>query len=129
MRLLLDTQVVIWFLAGSARINADLRATLVDRNNAVFVSVVTGWELAIKVGLGKLQMPPDLRMWLPGELEASGLGVLPVSLQHALSVEPLPLHHRDPFDRLLIAQARAENMTLVTADPWFSQYDVRLLHV
>jgi PIN domain nuclease of toxin-antitoxin system len=129
VRLLLDTQVVIWFLASSARIGADVRATLVDRRNAVFVSVVTGWEMATKSGLGHVQVPPDLRFWLPGELEASGFVVLPISLDHALAVETLPLHHRDPFDRLLIAQARVEDMTLVTADQWFSQYDVRLLRV
>ncbi len=129
MRLLLDTHVVIWFLASSARINADVRTILVDRRNAVFVSVVTGWEMAIKSALGQLQTPPDVRLWLPGELEASGFVVLPISLQHALAVETLPLHHRDPFDRLLIAQARVEDMMLVTADQWFSQYDVRLLRV
>src|SRR5690348_9499785 len=121
--------MVIWFLAGSTRINADLRASLVGRNNTVFVSVVTGWELAIKLGLGKLQLPPDLRLWLPGELEASGFELLPITLTHALAVETLPLHHRDPFDRLLIAQARAEDLMLVTADPWFNQYDVRLHQV
>src|SRR3954462_9306016 len=130
MRLLLDTHIVVWFIAGSSRISTRLRAILTDESNDVFVSAVTGWEIAIKVGLGRFdELPPDVRLWLPGELDIAGFTVVPVSLDHALAVETLPHIHGDPFDRLLIAQAGVEDMTLVTADRWFSQYDVRLLQV
>jgi PIN domain nuclease of toxin-antitoxin system len=127
VRFLLDTHVLLWLLAGSARIGDAVLATLADQRHQVFVSAVSGWEIAIKVGLGRLDVPPDLRSWLPAAINASGVDVLQVSLEHTLGVEALPHHHRDPFDRLLIAQAITEDMTLVTADRQFDQYDVRLL--
>jgi PIN domain nuclease of toxin-antitoxin system len=85
--------------------------------------------MTIKVGLGKLELdlPPNLQEWLPTELDAAGIRLLPVALEHALGVEALPRHHRDPFDRLLIAQAMAHGLTIVTADHAFSLYDIPLL--
>jgi PIN domain nuclease of toxin-antitoxin system len=115
--------------AGSNRIPAHILNILDDPDHEVFVSTVTAWEIAIKVSRGKLNVPPDLEQWLPAQIRASSLSVLPVGLAHALAVAALPRYHGDPFDRLLIAQAQIENMALVTADAWFTQYDVRLLRV
>ena len=129
MRHLVDTHIFLWLSVGSARIPPDIVNILDDPDNEVFVSIATAWEIAIKVSLGKLNVPLDVQHWVPVQLQASSLAVLPVSLAHALAVVELPLHHRDPFDRLLIAQAQVEDMTLVTADAWFSNYDVRLLRV
>ena len=127
MRFLLDAHILIWFMAGSSLLGDDTRALLIDRRNRVFVSVVSGWEIAIKVGLGKLALPTNVHTWLPGELVAAGFDILPITLDHALAVELLlPLHH-DPFDRLLIAQALAEDLTLVTADRQIQRYDVQVL--
>jgi len=99
MRLLLDTHIVVWFIAGSNRISNELRVMLTDETNDGFVSVVTGWEIAIKVGLGHFEeLPPDVRLWFAAELDIAGFTVLPISLDHALAVETLPLHHRDPFE-------------------------------
>jgi PIN domain nuclease of toxin-antitoxin system len=129
MRYLIDTHIFLWLSAGSGRIAPPILNILDDPDHEVFVSIATAWEIAIKVSLGKLNAPLNVQEWLPAQLQASGLAILPISLAHALAVADLPCHHGDPFDRLLIAQARVEDMTLVTADQWFSQYDVRLLRV
>jgi PIN domain nuclease of toxin-antitoxin system len=129
VNLLIDTHVLLWLLAGSPRLSGDLLAILANRRNAVYVSVVSAWEIAIKVGLGKLDLPPELHVWLPAELDAAGLRLLPLSLEHALGVSCLPHHHRDPFDRLLIAQAVSAGLTIVTGDHIFGSYDVSLLQV
>ena len=127
MKFLLDTHVLIWLLAGSTRVSPDLYDLLSNPVHAVYVSAASAWEIAIKVGLGKLEMPSNLEHWLPAEIAAAGLKVLPIQLDHALGVELLPRHHTDPFDRLLIAQAVAEDLTLVSADRAFDAYDVRLM--
>ncbi|HZO25363.1 MAG TPA: type II toxin-antitoxin system VapC family toxin [Chloroflexota bacterium] len=127
MSFLLDTHVLIWLLAGSPRISTDLLNTLADPGHTIYVSTASAWEIAIKVGLGKLAVPSNLHDWLPAEIAAAGLTPLPIELRHALGVELLPSHHTDPFDRLLIAQAIAEDLTLVSADRAFDAYDVRLM--
>lgn len=127
MRLLLDTHIVLWLLAGSARIPPALYDLLTDQRHTVHVSVASAWEMAIKVGLGKLAVPPNLEQWLPAEFAAAGMTVLPIQLEHTLGVELLPRHHADPFDRLLIAQAQVDKLSLVSADHVFSQYDVKLI--
>jgi PIN domain nuclease of toxin-antitoxin system len=127
VRFLLDTHTLLWLLAGSERVSEQTREVLADPRNAVFVSVVCAWEIAIKVALGKLEVPPDVRSWLPAEIVASRLATLPITLDHALAVEHLPPHHTDPFDRLLIAQAIAENLTIVTGDAQFERYEVRVI--
>jgi PIN domain nuclease of toxin-antitoxin system len=127
MSFLLDTHVLLWLLAGSPRIRVDLLDTLADPGNTVYVSAVCAWEIAIKAGLGKLDVPPNLDHWLPAEIAAAGLTPLPIELDHALGVERLPRHHTDPFDRLLIAQAVVEGLTLVSADRAFDAYNVRLV--
>ena len=129
MSLLLDTNVLIWLLTKSHRVPSDTLALLGDRANLLYASAASVWEIAIKVGLGKLDLPPNVAAWLPGELRASDITPLPITPDHAARVETLPRHHSDPFDRLLIAQALAENLTLVTADTRFAAYGVRLLEL
>jgi PIN domain nuclease of toxin-antitoxin system len=127
VRFLLDTHVLLWLLGASDRVSSQSRAVLADTQNAVLVSVVSVWEIVIKVGLGKLQAPPDVGSWLPPRLESTHFTSLRVELGHVLGVEKLPHYHTDPFDRLLIAQAIAEDLTLVTADQKIQRYDVRVL--
>ena len=127
MSYLLDTHILIWLLTGSARIGESVVSTLADPAHTVYVSAVSAWEIAIKDGLGKIAVPPDLDHWLPAEIAAAGLTPLPIDLHHALVVERIPRHHNDPFDRLLIAQAVLDDLTLVSADRSFDAYDVRLL--
>ncbi len=127
LNLLLDTNALIWLLSQDSRLHASALAAIPDPNNQVFASAINGWEIAIKVASGKLRARRNVGTWLPEELSYHRLGVLPVEMRHAMAVEHLPDHHRDPFDRLLIAQANADNMTIVTSDPKFNDYQVRVL--
>jgi PIN domain nuclease of toxin-antitoxin system len=125
MNYLLDTNVVLWWFEGSNRIKKSLRDVLADRANDVFVSAVTTWEISIKAALGKLILPDDPKSYLAPRLARAGFTVLPVLAEHTYEVFALPLHHLDPFDRLLIAQARVDDLTIVTSDRTFAQYRVR----
>jgi PIN domain nuclease of toxin-antitoxin system len=127
VRFLLDTNALLWLLAGSERVDEATRSLLADPRNAVFVSVVSVWEIVIKVALGKLDVPRNVASWLPDALTASRLTLLPITLNHPLGVERLPPHHSDPFDRLLIAQAMTEDMIIVTSDAEFARYEVRII--
>lgn len=120
MKLLLDTHVVLWWTHDSARLSTNAIDLIVDRRNSVLLSAVVAWEIAVKRRLGKL----DVRPTLVEELVRDGATELPLSVSHATASEELPLHHRDPFDRMLIAQARAENAVLVTGDQAMRAYDV-----
>jgi len=116
--------VVLWWLAGEkARISKKARAAILDSDNRVVISAVVLWEVAIKRGLGKLNAPGDLLE----QLERVGVDLLPITPRHADRVGTLPLHHRDPFDRLLIAQAETENLALVTADADLDRYGIQVV--
>jgi PIN domain nuclease of toxin-antitoxin system len=119
---LLDSHFVLWFLAGDRRrIGKDLRARI--EAEPAIVSVASLWEIAIKLELGKLEAPDDL----PARIEKAGFGILAVSAEHAWRVRELPSYHRDPFDRMLIAQAQVEREPILTADQVFASYDVTLV--
>lgn len=123
MRLLLDTHALLWWLADDARLAEPARIAIADPMNDAFVSAASAWEIAIKVRLGKVTMPDDLAE----QLAANSFTALPVQVPHALAVRRLPDHHRDPFDRLLVAQAQMERLTVVTADETIPRYDVAVL--
>ncbi len=125
MRLLLDTHIVLWAMADSPHLTADSRR-LIEAADAVYVSAASVWELAIKVRLGKIDV--DLDAFVAG-LGNSGFLGLPVTAAHAAAVSQLPMHHNDPFDRLLVAQALAEPLKLVTADPALVPYSDLVLLV
>jgi len=127
VNLLIDTHIFIWLLVASPRLPDAVRTVLANRRNSVYLSVASAWEMAIKVGVGKLDLPPNLQTWLPAELDAADIALVPIHLEHALGVETLPRHHRDPFDRLIIVQAMLEGLTIVTADRAFGLYDVPIL--
>lgn len=121
---LLDTHLVLWWMAGEAgRISKRALDALGSEGVEPIVSAVTIWEAAIKRGLGKLEAPPNLL----AQLEGAGVEVLPVTGRHADLVASLPLHHRDPFDRLLVAQATLEGLPLVSDDQWLRRYDVEVI--
>ena len=125
MRLLLDTHALLWWLLDDAELPASARR-LIERADTVRVSAASIWEVAIKQRLGKL---PELALAvaeLPALMRQSGFVPLPVDERHAAAVASLPLHHRDPFDHLLIAQAHIEQLTLVSRDPQFAAYGVAL---
>lgn len=120
MHLLLDTHVVLWALTDNARLSIAARDAIADGDNLVFVSAVSAWEITIKRSLGKLRAPDDL----VDQLRAAHFDPLHLTVEHALAVGELPDLHRDPFDRMLVAQARVETLTIVTADPQVLRYEV-----
>ena len=122
MRLLLDTHVVLWQLSGVQRLGVRASETIASAAELAF-SVVSFAEIGVKAAVGKLAVPDDLHAHVVG----AGLRVLGLSPDHGLAVASLPLHHRDPFDRLLVAQARHEGLTLVTADTRLHAYDVAVI--
>lgn len=122
MSLLLDTQVVLWWLTDDPTLSDDIKARL-DHEPHVYVSAATIWEVAIKQAAGKLLEPSGL----PERIRDSGFTPLPIGLEHAIAAGRLPRIHRDPFDRMLIAQAQCEDLTLVTRDPHCQKYDVAVL--
>jgi len=127
MTYLLDTGVWLWSLWAQERIAPKAHDVLADLSQQVFLSAVTSWEIAIKSAAGKLTLPEPAVSYVPRRMADQGLRPLPVSHAHALAVAALPPHHRDPFDRLLIAQARLEGMTLISSDRIFERYPVQLL--
>jgi PIN domain nuclease of toxin-antitoxin system len=122
MRLLLDTQVLLWWLADEG-LTDQARDAVADPANPVMVSAVSAWEISIKKSLGKLTAPDDLER----QVVDGGFIPLPISIAHGIAAGQLPRHHDDPFDRMLIAQASAEGLTLVTHDKRFTDYDVQTL--
>ncbi|MCA1790727.1 MAG: type II toxin-antitoxin system VapC family toxin [Thioalkalivibrio sp.] len=124
MSLLLDTHTFLWFINDDARLSRRAAAQIEDPSVRVVVSVVSAWEITIKLSIGKLVLDRALdRLW-PDSIQANSFDELDVIARHIFTLGTLPLHHRDPFDRLLIAQARAENLTIVSADSAFEAYDV-----
>ncbi|MEU3396834.1 type II toxin-antitoxin system VapC family toxin [Streptomyces filamentosus] len=124
MKLLADTHVVLWWLLDSPQLTDEIKE-LLDTEEHAYVSAVTPWELAVKQALGKLDGPADL----PERAANCQLRPLPVTADHGVHAGRLPAHHRDPFDRILVAQARAEGLTLVTRDKNIPLYDVPVLSV
>lgn len=120
MTLLLDTHVFLWWLEDPGRLSEAARKAISDGRNTVYVSAAVVWEIAIKKGLGKLEAPDDIL----GAMAANRFLPLPVTVPHALAVQSLPGHHRDPFDRLLVAQAKHEGFKLVSRDPDVLSYGV-----
>jgi PIN domain nuclease of toxin-antitoxin system len=124
MRLLLDTHALLWFCEGSADLSSAARSALEDQANERHVSHATAWEVAIKLSLGKLKLQVPYKELFPGVLAANGFATLHPDFRHYLALLELPFHHRDPFDRLLVAQAKSEQMTLLTCDPNLAAYGV-----
>lgn len=127
MRVLLDTQVWLWMLAAPDRLSNASRAICTSAANELLFSAASAWEIAIKHGLGKIQLPEAPARYIPRMMVHTSVTPLPIHHRHALHVAELPDHHRDPFDRLLIAQAQMEGVPILSADRQFSQYDVEVL--
>jgi PIN domain nuclease of toxin-antitoxin system len=121
-RLLVDTHALLWWLTDDPALPGGARDAIADPGNEPLVSVATVWEIAIKRSLGKLRAPDDL----PAQIAAAGFGWLAISPDHAWRVRDLPMHHRDPFDRMLVAQALAERVPVVSGDVRLAAYGVDL---
>lgn len=129
MRFLLDTHCFLWGLAAPERLHHEGAALITDEENTVVFSVVSALEIAIKVSLGKLTLPEPAETFVVSQIEDLAMSVLPVYVPHALRVAALPQLHRDPFDRLLVAQSQVEGLPLMTGDAALAAYDVEVIWV
>jgi PIN domain nuclease of toxin-antitoxin system len=127
VRLLLDTHVLIWWLAGDAMLSANAQAAIADPANEVLVSAASAWEIATKYRIGKLPQAAALAADMPSVLSGQGFVELPITVRHAQAAGSLPGPHRDPFDRMLIAQAALADLVLVSNEAVFDRYGVRRL--
>jgi PIN domain nuclease of toxin-antitoxin system len=127
VKLLLDTHVLLWFLSGSSRLSVTARSAIEDMANERLFSVAGAWEIAIKASLGKLDLAVPFEKLVPGELRANAIELLAITPAHLVAVMALPFHHRDPFDRMYVAQSAVEGATLVSADPALDAYGIQRL--
>jgi len=122
VKLLLDTQCWLWMVAEPDRLSRKARSLVASTTHELFLSAASAWEIAIKHGLGKLELPSSPTEFVPAQMRETGVHPLPIRHGHALRVADLPTHHRDPFDRLLVAQALEEELPILSADRVFDRY-------
>jgi len=127
VRLLLDTHVFLWAITDDARLSVAHRVQYIDQESELYLSVASIWEMLIKLGLRKLSLPLPATDYLHRQMEKNRVHAMTIRVSHMVELEKLPPLHRDPFDRLLVAQARAERMPILTADPAIRNYDVDVL--
>ena len=127
MKILLDTHVLLWWITDDSRLSTKARRIISDAGNDLFFSAASGWEIAIKAGLGRISLPEAPDRFIPEQLTRNSVADLPVNLTHALHVFSLPMIHRDPFDRLLVAQAQVEKMKILTSDPEIKKYNAEVI--
>ena len=127
MRILLDTHAFLWSVMDDSKLSDRARSIFLDADNELLISAVIGFEIAIKYALGKLELAEPPRDFIENRIRNNALTQLPISLSHTYRLSHLPLHHRDPFDRLLISQALEEDIPLLSADSAFRLYDVEVI--
>lgn len=127
MTLLLDTHAFLWWVEGAPALGRRARAAVSNPDNDVFFSVASCWELAIKLSLGKLRLTQSLERFIPEQLTRNGFALLGMEFRHVARVADLPFHHRDPFDRVLVAQALVDELAIVSADGIFRKYGVTVV--
>jgi len=125
VRVLLDTHVFLWWVEDAPALSRKARAVIADSENQCLLSLVSSWEMAIKLSLGKLRLPDAIERFIPEQLAANGFSQLQIDFRHVARVAALAFHHRDPFDRLLVAQAIEEKLPVITSDPLFAKYGVK----
>jgi PIN domain nuclease of toxin-antitoxin system len=129
MKFLLDTQVFLWTFLHQKKIGPKIWMRLRDSENELYLSAASAWEIAIKVRIGKMKLPSNPALYVPRRARESNILSLPITEEHALAVAELPMEHADPFDRILVAQAQLESLTVITSDPAFEEYDVKCIIV
>ena len=124
---MLDTHAFLWWITDSPQLSSRVREIIADGRNELFFSAASGWEIAIKARLGRVEIPGDLERFLTEQLSQNAVWVLPLYLSHAVRTYALPGHHRDPFDRLLVSQALLERLPILSADPQISRYPIEVI--
>lgn len=125
MRYLLDTHTLIWFISGDNQLSTRCRKLIEDSNNEIYLSIASLWEMAIKHSIGKLNLSQPFNKLFPLQLIENDILLLGITLDHLYDVCDLPLHHRDPFDRIMVSQARIEDLQLISADSMLDGYDIQ----
>ncbi len=127
MRALLDTHTFLWWIIDSPKLSSRVRKIITDGKNELFLSAASAWEIAIKAQLGRIQIPDKPELFISGQMLANAIQGLPIQISHAVHVYNLSPHHRDPFDRMLVAQAQLEGLPILTNDPQISLYPVKII--
>lgn len=127
MQALLDNHAFLWWNTDDKRLTSNAREFISNSDNIIFVSVISAWEIVIKFNLGKLPLPESPKLYIPSRINYYEFQILTVKMNHVIQVSELKNHHKDPFDRLLIAQSKVENVPIMTADPKMSLYDVDII--
>jgi PIN domain nuclease of toxin-antitoxin system len=127
MKYLLDTHTFLWWITDSDLLSDRAREVIQDGRNTLLLSAASGWEIAIKAGLGRLSLSDKLEKAIPEQMSLNDVQGLPVHMSHVLHVYSIPQHHTDPFDRLLVAQCQLEELPIITSDPQLAQYDVEII--
>ena len=127
MKYLLDTHTFLWWITDNDSLSDHAREIIRDGRNTLFLSAASGWEIAIKAGLGRLELQEESEKLIPEQMQLNEIQGLPIQMSHALHVHALPEYHRDPFDRMLVAQCQMEEMSIITSDPQIARYDVEVI--
>lgn len=127
MRILLDTHAFLWWITDSKQLSTTAREIIANSSNEILFSAVSGWEIGIKVSLKKIKLTAKPESFIISQINKNGFQLLSLSAQQALRAASLPNHHKDPFDRMLICQAQAENIPILSVDPYFRRYDVKVV--
>ncbi len=127
MKALLDTNAFLWFISGSDRLTKNARNYITDFNNDLVLSAASLWDIAIKTSLGKLELLKPFDQLIPTQLEKNAIDILPIELNHISEIINLEFHHKDPFDRLIIAQGITEQIPVITNDAMFGKYPVKII--
>jgi len=127
MRYLLDTHTFLWWIVDGDLLPKRVRDIISDGGNTLYLSAASGWEIAVKAELGRLQLPYEPERVIPEQMSSNTIVGLPIQMSHALHVHSLPKHHRDPFDRMLLAQSQVEGLPILTSDPDIAKYEVEVV--
>lgn len=127
MRILLDTHIFLWMISAPEKLSRTVKDILESKENEIFLSAVSGWEIAIKYQIGKLRLAENPDIYIPRQVVENSLEVLPIQMNHAINVSNLPDIHNDPFDRLLISQSQIENLPLITNDEKIKKYSINTI--
>ncbi len=128
MKYLLDTHIFLWWITDNIKLQRSTRDLISDKDNKLFLSSASLWEIMIKSKLNKIDMPENPKIYLKKQVEINSINILNITMEHSLETFDLPEIHKDPFDRMLIAQARVEKLTIVTSDSFIKQYDVNTFY-
>jgi PIN domain nuclease of toxin-antitoxin system len=127
MRVILDTNSFLWFISGNEKLSNAAKIFISDFNNELILSTASLWEIAIKISIGKLELSQPYDKFIPQQLEENDIAILPITLKHLTKLIDLSFKHRDPFDRLIIAQALSEDLPVISSDIMFSEYPIKLI--